>query len=54
MEPIQVTLRIVFAVLAFVLFVLAGLGVPEKPNFHYGWWGLAFLTLAFFLLVRLN
>jgi hypothetical protein len=51
LEPIQTSIRLIFAVLALILFVLAGLGVPEKPSFRYIGWGLAFLTLAFFLLI---
>jgi hypothetical protein len=50
-EPIQTTIRTIFAVVALILFILAGLGLPEKPSFRYIGWGLAFLTVAFFLFV---
>ena len=49
MNPVAVGVRTIFAVLALVAFVLAGLGAPEKPSIRYLGWGLAFLTLAFFL-----
>ena len=32
-----------------VMFVLAGLGLPEAPKFKYLGWGLASVTLAFLL-----
>jgi hypothetical protein len=41
-------LRLIFLVLAFVLFVLAGIGVAH-PRWNFGWLGLAFLTLALWL-----
>ena len=49
MNPVTVGLKTLFAVLAFLLFVLAGLGIPEATRFKYVGWGLASLTLAFFL-----
>lgn len=47
-------LHLIFLVLAFVLFVLAGLGVgtppiPPPARWNLGWLGLAFLTLALWL-----
>lgn len=33
-----------------VLFVLAGLGIPDAPRFRMGWWGLACWIAA--ILVR--
>jgi len=41
-------LRQIFFVLAFVLFVLAGIGVVH-PRYNLGFLGLAFLTLALWL-----
>lgn len=35
---------------AFVLFVLAGLGVPSPPRFNLMAFGLALLTVAFMLI----
>lgn len=51
MQPIAVTLRLIFAVLALLLFLFAGIGVPEHPRFRYLGFGLFFLTLAFFVVV---
>lgn len=51
MQPMAVSMRLVFAVAALILFILAGLGVPQHPRFQYIGWGLAFLVLAFFLFV---
>lgn len=48
-------LHLIFLVLAFVLFLLAGLGVltpvqpPPQSRWNLGWLGLAFLTLALWL-----
>lgn len=36
----HVTLRLFAVVLALVLFLLAGLGVPEGPRFKFVGWGL--------------
>lgn len=52
MQPIQVTLRLVFAVVALLLFLFAGLGIPEHPRIHFIGWGLFFLTLAFFVFIE--
>lgn len=52
MQPVEATLRVVFAVLALLLFLLAGLGIPEPPRIRFVPWGLVFLTLAFFLFIR--
>jgi hypothetical protein len=41
-------LRLIFLVFAFVLFVLAGLGLTTM-RLNFGWLGLAFLTLALWL-----
>lgn len=41
-------LHLIFLILAFVLFVLAGLNVKHL-RFDLGWLGLAFLTLALWL-----
>ena len=41
-------LHLIFLVLAFLLFVLAGVGVVH-PRVNLGWLGLAFLTLAVWL-----
>ena len=54
MQPITVGLRLVFAVLALVLFLLAGLGIPSPPRFNFLGFGLFFLTLAFFVLVEFH
>jgi hypothetical protein len=42
-------LHLIFLVFAFVLFVLAGCGVPNPPRVGLGWFGLAALTLALWL-----
>src|SRR4051812_32397576 len=42
------TLHLTLLVFAFVLFVLAGIGVGD-PRFNFGWLGLAFLTLALWI-----
>jgi hypothetical protein len=44
----SLTLHLIFLVFAFVLFVLAGLGI-EHPRANFGWIGLAFLTAALWL-----
>lgn len=36
-------------VLGLVLFLVAGLGIPEYPRFRYVGWGLFCVTLAFIL-----
>lgn len=41
-------IHLIFLVLAFLLFVLAGLGIAH-PRYQLGWLGLAFLTLALWL-----
>jgi hypothetical protein len=41
-------IQLVFLVLAFVLFLLAGLNV-SYPRVSFGWLGLAFLTLGVWL-----
>src|SRR5262245_6307867 len=42
-------LVLILEVAAFVLFVLAGLGVPNPPRINFIGWGLALLTLAMLL-----
>ena len=42
----NVTIHLFLIVLALVLFLLAGLGIPNPPRFNFGWFGLFFLTLA--------
>lgn len=37
---------LILLVFAFVLFVVAGLGVPSPPRFNLGWFGLACMALA--------
>ena len=37
---------LILLVFAFVLFVLAGLGLPQPPRVNYIGWGLALLVLA--------
>jgi hypothetical protein len=39
-------LALIFLVLAMVLFLLFGLGVPEHPRFKYLGWGLFFWLLS--------
>ena len=39
------TLHLIFLVLAFLLFILSGVGVTYG-RLQFGWLGLAFLTLA--------
>jgi hypothetical protein len=39
----------ILLVAAFVLFLLAALGVPEPPRLRLGWLGAACATLAFLL-----
>jgi hypothetical protein len=39
-------LTLILLVFAFVLFVLAGLGVPSSPRFNFLGWGLACVVLA--------
>ncbi len=34
----------VLLIIALILFILAGIGVPAKTNL--GWWGLAFVTVT--------
>jgi hypothetical protein len=51
-QPVVVALRVIFAVLALLLFAFAGLGMNEPPKFRFLGWGLFFLTLAFFVAVR--
>jgi hypothetical protein len=41
-------IQLIFLVLAFVLFLLAGLNV-SYPRVSFGWLGLAFLTFAIYL-----
>jgi hypothetical protein len=48
------TVHLILLVFAFVLFVLAGVGVgtpvvPPASRWHLGWIGLALLTLALWL-----
>jgi hypothetical protein len=40
---------LILLVFAFVLFVLAGLGIPSSPRFNFIGWGLACATLAVLL-----
>ena len=42
-------LTLILLVFAFVLFVLAGLGMPQPARFNFIGWGLAFCTLAWLL-----
>jgi hypothetical protein len=42
-------LTLILFVFAFVLFVLAGLGVPSSPRFNFIGWGLACVALAVLL-----
>jgi hypothetical protein len=42
----HITVRLFLLVLALVLFVLAGLGVPEHTRFRYIGFGLAAWTFA--------
>jgi hypothetical protein len=39
------TVHLILLAFAFVLFVIAGLGISH-PRIAFGWLGLAFLTLA--------
>jgi hypothetical protein len=39
-------LSLILLVFAFVLFILAGLGLPQPTRFNFIGWGLAFLVLA--------
>lgn len=41
------TLHTTLLIGALVLFILAGLGIPEAPKFKYAGWGLALATAAF-------
>jgi len=41
-----ITLHLFIVVLALVLFVLAGLGVPEPPRIRFVAWGLFFWLLS--------
>lgn len=45
------TLHLFVLVLAMVLFLLAGLGVPEHPRIHYVGFGLFLWTLSTVLTV---
>jgi hypothetical protein len=54
MEPVTVGLRLVFAVLALVFFLLAGLAIPNPPRLQWMGWGLFFLTLAFFVAIQIH
>lgn len=45
------TWNLIFLVLAFVLFLLAGLNIPTPPRLNLGWLGLACLTLGLWLRV---
>ena len=45
----DVTLHLFFVVVALVLFILEGLGVPSHPRFNFIGWGLFALTCALFL-----
>jgi hypothetical protein len=42
------TVRLVLLAFAVVLFLLAGCGISH-PRAHFGWLGLAFLTVALWL-----
>ena len=42
-------LTLILLVFAFVLFVLAGLGMPQPSRFNFIGWGLAFCALAVIL-----
>jgi hypothetical protein len=39
----------ILMVFAFVLLVLAGLGIPTSSKFQLGWWGLACWALSILL-----
>ena len=42
-------LTLILVVFAFVLFVLAGLGLPQPARFNFIGWGLACCALAWIL-----
>lgn len=42
----MVTIHLFLIVLALVLFLLAGVGIPEYPRFRYIGWGLFFWLLS--------
>ena len=44
----MITVHLILLAFAFVLFILAGVGV-QHVRFNLGWLGLAFLTLALWL-----
>jgi len=46
-QSIGIDVSAFLTILAIVLFVLAGLGIPEAPRFRYIGWGLAFWALSF-------
>ena len=45
----MITVSLVCLVVALILFILAGLNVPQSPHFRLGWFGLAFVALAMIL-----
>jgi hypothetical protein len=48
-QGIHVTVALFLQVCGTVLFVLAGLGIPEAPRFRFIGWGLALWGLSFLL-----
>ncbi len=54
-QPVVVTLQLLFAVLAVILFGISGFTdwIPEPKRLKVVACGLFFLTLAFFVAVRL-
>jgi hypothetical protein len=45
-ENMTVTIHLLLAVVALVLFALAGLGMPEPPRVHFLPWALFFWLLS--------
>ena len=45
----MIALHLILLVVSLVLFILAGLGVPNPPRFQFIGWGLAFVVLAFLI-----
>ena len=54
MHPVSIGLQEFFAVLALVLFLLTGFGIAGAPRFNFLGFGLAALTLAFFLSIAIH
>ena len=48
----MITVSLVCLVVALILFILAGLNVPQSPHFRLGWFGLAFVALAMILALQ--